>query len=219
MIDFASRVFNNLFVAEIKKIDKDERKNWNILHIGDMQIHDWNCIKTLLDYEDIHERPQDIVELYRYLGFLNVEVVNIDGFEDWFKTDKKYDFVFNCHSSDAFLDQIKFHETLNNFTKNESKILHVVPFYSPFEMGLYSFNPAFFAKIAYHFKYNISQSYIGSQSATSIQKIEIVDKISRDRYAQRHFLDTKPTTDKGFDGPVFISVVFEKGITDVQEDD
>jgi len=219
LIDFASQVFTNLFVSDFKEIDRNSRKNWNILHIGDTQIQDWNSVKTLLDHEDIHERPKNMDELYRYLGFLHVDIVNINDFENWCVSDKKYDFIFNCHSSDAFLDQIKFHEALYNLSKDQSKILHVVPYYSPFEMGFYSFNPAFFARMSEHFNYAISQSYIGSQSSTALQKIEIVNQISRERYSQRHFLDDKPTVDKGYNGPVFISVVFEKGIIDVQEDD
>lgn len=219
MIDFASKVFNNFFINEIKKIDRETRKKWNVLHIGDTNIQDWNSIKTLLDYEDIHERPKDMYEMYRYLGFLHVDIVNINNFEDWSQDNKKYDFIFNCHSSDVFLDQIKFHETLNDITKDQSQILHVVPYYSPFEMGFYSFNPAFFAKMASHFNYAIKHSYIGSQSLASLQKIEIVNEIARERYAQRHFLDIKPTADKGLVGAVFISVVFEKGIIDVQEND
>ena len=215
MIDFASQVFTNLFVSDFKKIDRNSRKNWNILHIGDTHIQDWNSVKTLLDHEDIHERPKNMDELYRYLGFLHVDIVNINDFENWCVSDKKYDFIFNCHSSDAFLDQIKFHEALYNLSKDQSKILHVVPYYSPFEMGFYSFNPVFFARMSEHFNYAITQCHIGSQSSTILQKIEIVNEISRERYSQRHFLDNKTTVDKGYNGPVFISVVFEKGRLDV----
>jgi hypothetical protein len=218
MFDYAVNAFAELY-KEHFRAPANVNKTRSILHIGADGLQDYKVIRELLDFENINEKPQSVKEFYEFLGYEDIDVVNINDIDEWSTSGKCYDFIFNCHSSDRILDQIKFMEAVENISKEKSYILHVVPYNSVFEHGYYSYNPIFFYHIKNHFMYDIIQSTIGSLEARHIQNLNIVDEFSSDRYSIRYHIKNRFTPDHGWLGPIFISVAYYKDRTNVQEDD
>lgn len=219
MIDFAFHAFTEFYKLGMNAPPPEKRGEFSILHIGQAAITDHKVMREFLDFENIAERPVDIGEFYKLMGFTDVDIVSVEDLDDWRETEKRYDFIFNAHSSDRYLDQIKFIETLEILSKDKASMLYVLPFNSVFEHGYYSYNPSFFGQIAEHFDYEISQSWIGSLNVRDVQKLEIVHEFTFDRYSIRYHLSHPYTPDQGWKGPIFISVAYKKDRIDVQEDD
>ena len=217
MIDFATKAFFELYTKQLCPPDFEDRGNYSILHIGQSKINDWKAIREFLDHENVNERPENILHFYELLGFTDVDLVWTEEIDNWSNTDKKYDFIFDCHSADRILDQIKFMETINRMSKDQSTILHVLPYNSVFELGYYSFNPIYFSTMARHFNYDIIQSYIGSMDVMNVQKLNILDDFATEQYNTRYHINCPHTPTQGFEGPIFISAAFRK--SHVQEDD
>lgn len=211
--------FAEIFFNTIPWLGEDVSQ-LKVLHIGQNKIEDWKAVKKYLDSKDISVRPRDMEELYFALGFKDIEFCNINTMEEWFKdNNKKYDFIFNCHSSDKMFDLIRFFDIVDHVANSPCHMLHITPFISSTEMGYHTLNPSFYKMLMEMFKYDSGPKFIGSLDAYHKEQIDFAADISNDRYAKRHFLDKRFVPNQGYNYPIFLSVLLYKRSKDVQEDD
>jgi len=200
------KVLKNIQVEEIKTSDLD------VCHMGENHIGDFAQLEDTLKVFDINECPRDVFEMYGALGFNKTVMFNNNMNEkiEW-QRDKPFDIIFNCNRSDLFFDQRSFFENVHDLAGVGTYMVHCVPYWTYVETGLYTYQPAFFARLCGINGYEMLGSYIGTSTGEQFEKINIHYEYQGNHYAQKHkYFAYSMGEDRGWKRPAHMSVVLRK---------